>query len=232
MPRSLASPWRASSLRGRARLLAQSAAEAAAPSATGVTTLRCGTLIDGRAATPQTDVAIRIENGRIVSVGPFKASDASTTATGEHDHRPLARHLPAGSHRRARPHPDQDRRLPGRSPAALVGVQGAARSRRRGGDAAVRLDDDPDPRRRGRLTTRTSTCARRSRKACSSGRGSRAPATTCRSRAAAATSTSSARRPRSWRTVSSSMASMRCAKRCARRSSTAVTGSRCSRVAR
>ena len=30
-------------------MLAQSAAEAAAPSATGVTTLRCGTLIDGRA---------------------------------------------------------------------------------------------------------------------------------------------------------------------------------------
>ena len=42
-----------------------------APSATGVTTLRCGTLIDGRSASVKRDVAIRIEDGRIVSVGAF-----------------------------------------------------------------------------------------------------------------------------------------------------------------
>ena len=51
-------------------------ADAAAPAATGITTLRCGSLIDGRSATPQKDVAIRIENGRIVAVGPF-ATDAT-----------------------------------------------------------------------------------------------------------------------------------------------------------
>jgi imidazolonepropionase-like amidohydrolase len=43
-----------------------------APSATGTTVLHCGTLIDGRSWTPRRDVAIRIENGRIVSVEPFK----------------------------------------------------------------------------------------------------------------------------------------------------------------
>ena len=57
--------------------LADPAADAAAPSATGTTTLRCGTLIDGVAATPRRDVAIRIEQGRIVSVGPYKP-DAGT----------------------------------------------------------------------------------------------------------------------------------------------------------
>jgi imidazolonepropionase-like amidohydrolase len=41
------------------------------PLATGITTLRCGALIDGRSATPRKDVAIRIENGRIVAVGAF-----------------------------------------------------------------------------------------------------------------------------------------------------------------
>jgi imidazolonepropionase-like amidohydrolase len=51
---------------------ADPAADAAAPSASGTTTLRCGTLIDGVAATPRRDVAILIEAGRIVSVGPFK----------------------------------------------------------------------------------------------------------------------------------------------------------------
>ncbi len=54
------------------------AAEAAAPAATGVTTLRCGTLIDGRSAQPKRDVAIRIENGRIVSVGAFTPGTTGT----------------------------------------------------------------------------------------------------------------------------------------------------------
>ena len=54
------------------------AANAAAPSATGVTTLRCGTLIDGRSAQPKRDAAIRIENGRIVSVGAFVPGAAGT----------------------------------------------------------------------------------------------------------------------------------------------------------
>ena len=45
--------------------------ETLTPLAAGVTTLRCGTLIDGRSATPRKDVAIRIENGRIVAVGAF-----------------------------------------------------------------------------------------------------------------------------------------------------------------
>jgi imidazolonepropionase-like amidohydrolase len=54
------------------------AADAAAPSATGITTLRCGTLIDGRSAAPKRDVAIRIEDGRIVSVGAFALAAAGT----------------------------------------------------------------------------------------------------------------------------------------------------------
>ena len=36
-----------------------------------MTTLRCGTLIDGRSASPKRDVAIKIENGRVVAVGAF-----------------------------------------------------------------------------------------------------------------------------------------------------------------
>jgi imidazolonepropionase-like amidohydrolase len=47
------------------------APETLAPSATGVTALRCGTLIDGRSASVKRDVEIRIEDGRIVSVGTF-----------------------------------------------------------------------------------------------------------------------------------------------------------------
>ena len=54
------------------------AADAAAPSATGVTTVRCGTLIDGRSATPRRDVAIRIEDGRIVAVGAFTPGTTGT----------------------------------------------------------------------------------------------------------------------------------------------------------
>ena len=54
------------------------AADAAAPSATGVTTLRCGTLIDGVGASPRRDVAVRIEGGRIVAVGPFSPVNAGT----------------------------------------------------------------------------------------------------------------------------------------------------------
>lgn len=54
------------------------AADAAAPVASGITTLRCGTLIDGRSATPRRDVAIRIEDGRIVSVGAFVPDAAAT----------------------------------------------------------------------------------------------------------------------------------------------------------
>jgi imidazolonepropionase-like amidohydrolase len=50
---------------------AASTADAAAPAATGATTLRCGTLIDGRSASARRDMAIRIEDGRIVSVGEF-----------------------------------------------------------------------------------------------------------------------------------------------------------------
>jgi len=49
-----------------------------APSATGITTLRCGTLIDGRSATLRRDVAIRIEDGRIVAVGAFAPGAAGT----------------------------------------------------------------------------------------------------------------------------------------------------------
>jgi imidazolonepropionase-like amidohydrolase len=59
-------------------LLAASAADAAAPSATGVTTLRCGTLIDGVNSKPRQDVAIGIVDGSIVSVGAFNADDAGT----------------------------------------------------------------------------------------------------------------------------------------------------------
>ena len=54
------------------------AAAAAAPSATGVTTLRCGVLIDGTGAMPRRDVAVRIVDGRIVGVGPFNPADAGT----------------------------------------------------------------------------------------------------------------------------------------------------------
>jgi imidazolonepropionase-like amidohydrolase len=54
------------------------AADAAAPSATGVTTLRCGTLIDGVSASPRRNVAVRIEDGRIASVGPFSSVNAGT----------------------------------------------------------------------------------------------------------------------------------------------------------
>jgi len=49
-----------------------------APSATGITTLRCGTLIDGKSAASRRDVAIRIEDGRIVSVGAFTPDAAGT----------------------------------------------------------------------------------------------------------------------------------------------------------
>jgi imidazolonepropionase-like amidohydrolase len=66
----LALPWQAEA--------GPAAADAAAPSATGVTTLRCGTLIDGRSATPRRDVAIRIEDGRIVAVGAFTPGAAGT----------------------------------------------------------------------------------------------------------------------------------------------------------
>ena len=54
------------------------APENLAPSATGITTLRCGTLIDGRSATPRRDVAIRIVDGRIASVGAFTPDAAGT----------------------------------------------------------------------------------------------------------------------------------------------------------
>ncbi len=59
-------------------LLAAFIADAAAPSATGVTTLRCGTLIDGVTPTPRQDVAVRIVDGSIASVGAFTAADAGT----------------------------------------------------------------------------------------------------------------------------------------------------------
>jgi len=52
--------------------LAVPAADEAAPAATGRVTLRCGVLIDGVASTPRRDVQIHIEDGRIVSVGPFQ----------------------------------------------------------------------------------------------------------------------------------------------------------------
>lgn len=51
--------------------IATTAPEALAPSATGVTILRCGALIDGRAAAPRRNVAIRIEDGRIASIDAF-----------------------------------------------------------------------------------------------------------------------------------------------------------------
>jgi imidazolonepropionase-like amidohydrolase len=57
------------------------APDSLAPSATGITTLRCGTLIDGRSAVARKDVAIRIENGRITSVTPFAASAAEAGGT-------------------------------------------------------------------------------------------------------------------------------------------------------
>jgi imidazolonepropionase-like amidohydrolase len=49
-----------------------------APSATGIATLRCGTLIDGKSAAPKRDVAIRIVDGRIVSVGAHTPDAAGT----------------------------------------------------------------------------------------------------------------------------------------------------------
>jgi imidazolonepropionase-like amidohydrolase len=58
--------------------LAGPAADAAAPPATGITTLRCGTLIDGRSGTPKRGVAVRVEDGRIVSVGAFNPLNAGT----------------------------------------------------------------------------------------------------------------------------------------------------------
>lgn len=51
-----------------------SAAEDAAPAATGVTTLHCGALIDGRSDAPRRDVAIRVVDGRIVAIGPIGAN--------------------------------------------------------------------------------------------------------------------------------------------------------------
>jgi imidazolonepropionase-like amidohydrolase len=52
--------------------IAAPAAYEAAPAATGRVTLRCGALIDGVAATPRPEAQILIEDGRIVSVGPFQ----------------------------------------------------------------------------------------------------------------------------------------------------------------
>jgi imidazolonepropionase-like amidohydrolase len=46
-------------------------ADLAAPAASGTITLHCGALIDGVSAAPRRDVAIRIEDGIIVAVGPF-----------------------------------------------------------------------------------------------------------------------------------------------------------------
>ena len=54
------------------------APETLAPSGAGVTTLRCGTLIDGRAASARRDVSVRIENGRITAVGSFVPDAAGT----------------------------------------------------------------------------------------------------------------------------------------------------------
>jgi imidazolonepropionase-like amidohydrolase len=51
---------------------ASPAADLAVPAARGTTILRCGTLIDGVSASPRSDVAIRIEDGVIASVGPYR----------------------------------------------------------------------------------------------------------------------------------------------------------------
>jgi imidazolonepropionase-like amidohydrolase len=61
-----------------AATFASVAPETLAPSASGVTTLRCGTLIDGRSTSARRDVSVRIENGRITAVGPFVPSAAGT----------------------------------------------------------------------------------------------------------------------------------------------------------
>ena len=52
--------------------------ETLAPSADGVSILRCGTLIDGRSAIPMRDVSVRIENGRITAIG-MAVADAGGT---------------------------------------------------------------------------------------------------------------------------------------------------------
>jgi imidazolonepropionase-like amidohydrolase len=46
-------------------------ADLSAPAATGTVTLHCGSLIDGISAAPRRNVAIRIVDGVIASVGPF-----------------------------------------------------------------------------------------------------------------------------------------------------------------
>lgn len=54
------------------------APETLAPSARGVSILRCGTLIDGRSASPMRNVSVRIENGRITAVGTGVADAEGT----------------------------------------------------------------------------------------------------------------------------------------------------------
>jgi imidazolonepropionase-like amidohydrolase len=55
-----------------AQTIAAPTADEAAPAATGRVTLRCGVLIDGIAAKPRREAQILIEDGRIVTIGPFQ----------------------------------------------------------------------------------------------------------------------------------------------------------------
>ncbi len=121
------------------------AADAAAPSATGVTTLRCGTLIDGKSAAPKRDVAIRIEDGRIVSVGAFTPAAAGTVIDRSQD-TCLPGLIDAHAHVLIKTDDYQVDHLRRSS-----GLQGAARPERGAADAAVRVDDGAHPRRRGRV---------------------------------------------------------------------------------
>ena len=57
--------------------LVMAALSATAAHAAGPPTLRCGVLIDGRAAVPRRDVLITVADGRIVTVAPAAAGDAS-----------------------------------------------------------------------------------------------------------------------------------------------------------
>ena len=163
-----------------AALSTATAAHAAAP-----TTLRCGVLIDGRAAVPRRDVVITVADGRIVAVAPAAAGDAAQIDRSADTCLPGL--IDAHAHILIETDDYQVDHL-----RALVGVQGAARARRRAGHAAIRVDDDSHRSATRTCTTPTSTCDGDPGRPVRRARASRAPATTCRSRAAAATSTSSA----------------------------------------
>ena len=149
-----------------------------------------------------------------------------------HGDRPLAGHLSAGPDRRARARADQDRRLPGRSPAALFCLQGIAWSQRGAADAAVRVDDGAHPRRRGRVLRAPRRTHRDPGRPVRRAAPHRRRALLLDHGRRRGPQLHRARSTRLRATASSSTVWMPCAKPCARKSSTAATGSRCWRVAR